>query len=395
MDTPATADPQIPPQPSHTPDSHKRPVVQSWLAVLLILTVVVSTLVNAGLILSIARQERDREIAAETAKQLTDARSRLSTVQSELEALRRQKDALAPLVADWDKRAAERAASEAAISALEEKRPRLETEVNSLTARRDLLDRQMTELNSNRTELQGVVDNLRTETNALSRQKQELQTTVTQALDAERRRSEADASRSAAEVRSKSLQAEIVADQRRLDQTRSDADAQRKALDSLVKEVADLREKREALNTDIARFQAQDADLHARRNSLQELEEDLSKRQQEAADAGARAEGAEKRFRKASADIAEVQKGLEAVQNEASKWEARRDKARVDFQDADAELAAARKLERESSVRRDQPDSELRDLRTQVVTLLKQKADLENEIRSLEAQRPKQPPVAP
>jgi len=439
MDTPATADPPILPQPSNTPDSPKRPVVPSWLAVLLILTVCVSTLVNAWLILSIARQERDREIADETAKQLENARSQLSAVQGDIERLNRQKAELADFVASWARRKGELDAGEAAFAVHKEERDQLEIAVKSLTGSRDLCNRQVTELNLKRAELASTLENLRADNNDLALKKQGLPTIVAQTLDAERRRSDA-------ETHLKLLQGDIASAQQLLDQTHS----------SLEKRVADLGKQRDDLKDEITRLQTPAADLRDRQKSLQAADENLATLRLKIAAAEVQAQQAEDRSAKARAEIkgfegqlaqarqdakdldvrrdqgkaavdeherrltelrqhlTEIQiqlaadqerqrrltselngvpERLKAKEEEISQLEDRRNKALIDSQNDEARSAAALMLERESKARLALLESDWRDLTRKVESLKKEETALENDIHPIAVQQPQQPPA--
>jgi anaerobic glycerol-3-phosphate dehydrogenase len=104
-------------------------VIKPWLSAGLIIALAGNVLLSAILIVKLSGFEDMKRRADETEAEAATKRTELSSLQVDVESLSKQKDALAPTVADWEKRLKEKATAEAAMVNLEAKQQQAESDV--------------------------------------------------------------------------------------------------------------------------------------------------------------------------------------------------------------------------------------------------------------------------
>jgi biopolymer transport protein ExbB/TolQ len=97
-------------------------VIKPWLSAVLIFALAGNVLLSAILIIKLSGFEDMKRRADETEAEAATNRTELASLQADVDSLSKQKDALAPTVADWEKRLKEKAVAEAALANMEGKR---------------------------------------------------------------------------------------------------------------------------------------------------------------------------------------------------------------------------------------------------------------------------------
>jgi len=104
-------------------------IINLWLASGLIVAVLGYAVLSGRLIFKMEGFEETQRQAQGADFALEKARTELSSLRLEIDSLKKQKEALAPTIVDWEKRLREKAEAEAAVAAWESKRRQRESDM--------------------------------------------------------------------------------------------------------------------------------------------------------------------------------------------------------------------------------------------------------------------------
>ena len=339
------------------------------------------------LILQLGTFEEARRQAQEVEAGIAKARTELSTLQIEIESLRREKDALTPTIVDWEKRVKDKAAAEAVLATLEGKKRQIESDISQAGKSLDEVELNLESAQKQRAELSSEIEKLRTEVLSLTKTKTDAKALLDLAAEAERRLNDAQNALTNADARRKQVETDA-------NQLQKEVDDARKLQDKLNTDAAMLRQQIQTLKDEIATSQSQSSELQARQAAVQQEEQKLTKLQQQVTSAETRfneLNEQEERQRRAQSESSELTNRLEQARKDVADWEFRRDAAKADFQKADSDLSATRKLLQEVSAKHDELIRESSGLVTAIDRLTKEKETKEKELGQLDAEPPASP----
>jgi chromosome segregation ATPase len=429
-------------------------VIKPWLSGGLIIALAGNVLLSAILIVKLGGFEDMKRRADEIEVEAVTNRTELSSLKAQVDSLNRQKDALAPTVADWEKRLKEKAAAEAALANLEGKLEQTKSDVAQTGNRLEEINRNVLESEKQKTELDSAIGRLKSELVFLTKTNMDTKAMLSLAAEAERRFTDATNGLVNADTRRTQFEADATAAQARFDQLQKEGDSLRQTREALNTDAATLRQQLQSLKDQLASFDKQAADLKAQQAAAQQEEQKLAKLQQQVATAEARTGEMEARQQQAATELAQLTNRVEQARSQATEWETKRDTylqagtkavqdlvtaqktltetqaaqdqlaheetrlvaqvaaskkdleqsrkdaaesevrldtAKADFQKADADLAATRKLWQELSTKQGDLTREVSGLEATIERLKKEKDALEKEIGQMEGQKPKPP----
>jgi chromosome segregation ATPase len=337
----------------------------------------------------LSRYEHAKQVARDLDDDLAKTRQQVARVQSELDSLKKEKDTLGPLVEDWRRRSKDKEAVEAAISALEEKQRRISESNAEATHQIEQAQKDVADLEKKKGELAAQTKKLSEERLSLGRQIADHQTTLSQALEAERRMVQAQTGVTNAVARLSQIEADATAAQSQINQGREASEGLRKDRASLLVEVSALRQEYASLTNHVTKLRSNLADLKLVQNATQEAEQSLTKLRGQIATAEARAGDLDSQQKQTAAALTQTSAQLEQARKDAADWGAKRDAARRDLELTEANAASARTLQRQAEAKKDELTRELAGLETQIEKLRKEKQTLSKELGRLEAQQPK------
>jgi predicted nucleic acid-binding Zn-ribbon protein len=178
---------------STSTDVNKDPavVIKPWLSGALVVGRLSSFVLSAALILTLGQFEDARPPAEAAEAQLTRTRAELSSFQVQLDSLVKQRDALAPTVADWEKRLKEKAAAEAGLATAAGKLRQTESDIQQTTKRLDDTNQNSANAEKQKAELPSELEKLKADVSSLTKTKVDAKALLDQAAHAELRLNDA------------------------------------------------------------------------------------------------------------------------------------------------------------------------------------------------------------
>jgi chromosome segregation ATPase len=327
-------------------------VINLWLSCGLVIAVLGYAVLSGMLILKLGGFEDTRRQAQEAETALGSARTELSTLRHEIDALEKQRGILAPTIADWEKRLKEKAEAEAALTALESKRRQTEADIAQAAKRLEDTNKDLVSAGNQKAELGKEIEKLKAEHLSLTKAITAAKVTWDQAMEAERRLTAAQNELVSLNTQRKQMEADVEVERKRRDQIRGEADDARKGREKLDADSATLRQQAETLKGEKTDLEKRVSDLKAIQTAVQQEE-----------------------------------RKLDQTRKEVTEWERRRDTAKDDGQQADADLSAARKLLQETSTKQGELTRESSRLEGIIERFKKEKEALEKALGRLEGQQ--------
>jgi chromosome segregation ATPase len=349
-------------------------VIKPWLSAGLIIALAGNVLLSAILIVKLSGFEDMKRRADETEAEAATKRTELSSLQVDVESLSKQKDALAPTVADWEKRLKEKATAEAAMVNLEAKQQQAESDVAQAAKHLEEINRNVLKSEKQKTELDSAIEKFKSELLTLTKSNTDANAELSLAAEAERRLSNATNGVANADAARKQFEADATAAQARFDQLQKEGDNLRQTRETLNTDAATLRQQLQSLKDQLSSFDKQAAELKALQSAVQQEEQKLAKVQQQLATAEARAGEMDNRQRQAESELTQLTNRLDQARSQTAEWETKRDTAQQAAIKATQELAAAQKLLAETQASQDQ---RAREQVTLVAQIAASKTDLE------------------
>jgi chromosome segregation ATPase len=396
-------------------ENGKAAVIKPWLSGGLVLALVGNIVLSGVLIFRLGGFEDIKRQAQEAETATEKARMELTSLQFEVDSLKKQKDALTPTIVDWEKRLKEKAEAEAFLATLESKRQQTDADILQAVKQLSDVNKNLTDAEKRKGDLDSEIERLQAEHLSLTKRNTDVEATLQRAREAERRLSEAQSALASAEAQRKQLEADIATTQARHDQIQKEADSARETQKKLADEatrlrqeiqnrkdeqanleqkVSDLKARQAAVQQEeqkLVKLQQQVSGAEARLNEIEREEQKLARLQQQVSNAEARLNEVEERQRRATSEAEQLTNRLEQIRKDVADWELRRDVAKTDFQQADSDLAAARKLFQEASAKQGELIRESSLFEAQIERLKKEKETLEKELGRLEGETPKSP----
>jgi len=209
-------------------------------------------LLSAILIVKLSGFEDMKRRADEIEVEAATNRTELSSLKAQVDSLSRQKDALAPTVADWEKRLKEKAAAEAALANLEGKLEQTKSDVAQTGNRLEEINRNVLESEKQKTELDSAIERLKSELVSLTKTNMDTKAMLSLAAEAERRFTDATNGLVNADTRRKQFEADATAAQARFDQLQKEGDSLRQTREALNTDAATLRQQLQSLKDQLA-----------------------------------------------------------------------------------------------------------------------------------------------
>jgi predicted nucleic acid-binding Zn-ribbon protein len=162
-------------------------VINLWLSGGLVIAVLGYAILSGMLILKLGGFENARRQAQEAEVALGSARTELSTLRHEVDALEKQRGILTPTIVDWEKRLKEKAEAEAALATLESKRRQTEADIAQAAKRLEDANKDLVSAGNQKAELGKEIEKLKAEHLSLTKAITAAKVTWDQAMEAERR----------------------------------------------------------------------------------------------------------------------------------------------------------------------------------------------------------------
>jgi chromosome segregation ATPase len=388
-------------------------VIKPWLSAVLIFALAGNVLLSAILIIKLSGFEDMKKRADETEAEAATNRMELASLQADVDSLSKQKDALAPTVADWEKRLKEKAIAEAALANMEGKRQETELDIVQAGKRLEEINQNVLGSEKQKTELDSAIEKLKSELASLTKTNVDAKASLNLASEAERRLEEATNALAGADARRKQFDADAAAAQTRLDQLQKEADDLRQSREKSNTELATLRQQIQSLKDQLAtsdqqavtelaqltnrldQARSQATDWETKRDLSQQAGtkaiQDVAVAQKILAETQASQDQLSREQAKLVAQVAGSKKDLEQSRKDSAEAEVRLDTAKGDLKKADADLAATRKLSQEFSAKQGELTRAVSALEATIERLNKEKEALEKEIGQMEGQKPKTP----
>jgi len=232
-------------EPSIRSNSEKSgtPVINLWLGAVLIIAVFGYAVLSGTLIFKMEGFEDAKRRAQEAEAALEQTRTDLSSLQVEVDSLKKQREVLAPTIADWEQRLREKAEAEAALTTLESKRRQTGADIAQAAKRLEDTSKSLVSAEKQKADLSSEIEKLKAEHLSLTKAISVAKVTLNQATEAERRVNEAQSALTSLNTQRKQLEADIADTQKRFDQIHGEADDARKGREKLAAEVAMLRQQ--------------------------------------------------------------------------------------------------------------------------------------------------------
>lgn len=362
-------------------------VIKPWLSVGLVVALVGNVALSAALILKLSRYDEARQQAEETETRSATQRAELLKLQTELDTLTKQRDAIAPTVADWQQRLKEKAAAEAALSTMEAKQKQAESDVVQVGKRLEEVNRTMLEAEKQKADLASNVARLKSERDSLAKSNIDTKALVQQAEEAERRFGDVTNVLAHAEVRRKQFESEASTAQAHLDQVQKELEKSRQTFEKSNSDLTTLKQQIQVQKDILATLDPKAAELKALQSSIQQEEQKLAKLRQQSSIAEARTTEMEAMLVKTSTDFGQWTNRLDLARKDASAAEAKLESVKSQLQKGDADLAGDRAQSQVFVVKQGELTREASRLEATVERLKKEKELLEKEIGRLEGQR--------
>lgn len=244
------------------------PVIKPWLVVGLVVALAGNVLLSAVLIVKLSRFDDSKRQADEVEARAATQRTELARLQVEVDALTKQKDALAPAVADWQQRLKEKSAAEAVLATLDAKQRQGESDIAQAGKRLDDANRALLDADKQKADLTSTVERLKTERDALTKSNTDAKALARQAEEAERRLNAATNAVANVDARRKQLETDASAAQTRFDQIQKEADDLRQTREKLNNDLAALRQQIQTQTAQLATFDQESAELKAINTSI-------------------------------------------------------------------------------------------------------------------------------
>jgi chromosome segregation ATPase len=384
-------------------------VIKPWLSAGLVIALAGNVLFSAVLIVKLSGFEEIKKQADEIATEAAQKRAELSSLQTDVDSLNKQKEALAPTVADWEERLKEKAAAEAVLATLEGKQKQAELDIAQDSKRLEEIKGNVLDSERQKTDLDAAVERIRSELASLTMTNIDIKAELSLAADAERRLSEATNGLADATARRVQLDADVTAAQARFGQLQKDSDDLRQTGEKANAQAATLRQQIQSLKDQLTAFNQQAVELTNRlvlaRSQTAEWEtnrdtsqqagikaaQDLAVAQKLLAETQASQDQLAREQAKLVAQIDASKKDLAQSRNDAAAAEAHFESVKADSQKAEADVSAARTLAQEFSAKQGELTREVSRLEAIIEGLKKQKEALEKEVGGLEGQKPAQP----
>jgi chromosome segregation ATPase len=144
-------------------------VIKPWLSASLIAALAGNVLLSAVLIVKLGRFDDTKKQAEEAEALAVQKHTELAGLKVEVESLAKQKDSLAPTVADWEKRLKEKATAEAALAALEAKQHQADSDLAQAGERLEEVNRNLSKADKQKTDINASIDRLKSELAVLTK----------------------------------------------------------------------------------------------------------------------------------------------------------------------------------------------------------------------------------
>ncbi|HWD93537.1 MAG TPA: hypothetical protein VG938_14445 [Verrucomicrobiae bacterium] len=370
-------------------------VIKPWLVASLTIALLGSALLSGVLIVKLSRFDEEKKHAEEVEALATKKGTELAALQVEVASLTKQKDALAPTVADWEKRLAEKAAAEATLATLQAKEHQSESDITRAGQRLDETTQALIEAEKQKTEISSTIDKLKSELLSVAKSNTDTKAMLEAAANAEHRLSDATNAFANIAARRKELEADTESAQTNITLIRKETDGLRSTREALTTDTAALRQQIQYLKDQLATLDTQAAEFKARQTALKEEELELTKVQQQIATTEARTAELETRRLQTVSAITQLTNRFELAKKETFEAEAQLEKSKSDLQLADSQLTSARKLSQEFSARQGELTREVSQLEASIERLKKEKESLEKEIGQLDSKQEKTQANAP
>ena len=329
-------------------------VIKPWLIACLVIALAGSVLLSAVLIVQLSRFDDSKRQAEEAEARANSQRTELAKLDVEVEALSKQKDALAPTIAEWQQRLKEKAVAEAALAGFDAKQRQAEADFALADKRREDVNRALIDVEKQKLDISATVERLKIERDALKKANTDAKLLTQQIEEAERRLNSATNALANVEARRKQFETDASSAQTRFEQIQKEADDLRQAREKLNNELAALRQMVQMQKDQLATFEQKAAELKAVQSAAQQEEQKVSKSQQQLATIEARTAELELRQRQAVSEFAQITNRLEQARRDATDAETKRDIAKASLPRVTQDLAAAQKLLAETQALQDQ-----------------------------------------
>lgn len=183
-------------------------IIKPWLRAGLVAALVANVFLSAILIVKLGGFDESKRQAEEAGALVAKLRGELTKLHLEVEALTKQKEALAPTVAEWQQRLKENSAAEAILATLDAKQRQTESDIAQVGKR-------LEGANTQKAELAMSIERLKSERDALAKSTTDAKVLNRQAEEAERRLAVATNAIATTEARRKQLETDASAAQTR------------------------------------------------------------------------------------------------------------------------------------------------------------------------------------
>lgn len=379
-------------------------IIKPWLSAGLVAALAGNVLFSAILIVKLSGFEDMKKRAAEIETETTTRRMELSSLQADVESLTKQKEALAPTVADWETRLKEKASAEAMLSTLEAKQKQTELDIAQAGKRLEEVKGNLLDSERQKSELNAAVEQIRSELASLAMTNIDVKAKLNLVADTERRFSEATNGLADATARRVQLDEDVTAAQARFTELQKDSDNLRQAREKSNAEAAMLRQQIQSLKDQLAAFDQQAIEFTNRldqarsqaidwenkrdtnRQSANKAAQDLAVAQKLLAETQASQDQLASEYAKLMAKVSMTKTNLDSVRKDAADEEVRFETTKSGAQQAEADLAASRKLSQELSAKQSELVREVSRLEGTVELLKKEKVAAEKSVGLQEAQ---------
>ncbi len=318
-------------------------VIKPWLTAGLFITIAANVLLSAALIVNLSRFQESIRQADEAEARAAQRRSDVSKLQAQLETLAKQRDALAPEVANWQERLEQKAAAEAVLASLEAKKHQLHSDIDQDAKRSEEARQAVIAARQHETEVTANIQKLQTERSSLTRTVAEAKELEETAVDAERRKADATAATESADARRKQIEAETLVMQATYERLENDTNGLRRAKEQLSADVAVLRNEKQEVVKHLSALDPKKAEFKAlQAQTTQELQ-NFAKAQQQVTTAEVRTAELETCQQQANSELARLTSRVEVARTRAAEWETKRDLSQQQGTTAAQDLAEAQK----------------------------------------------------
>ena len=366
-----------------------KPVITPWLTGGLIAAISANAVFSAVLVLKLGSYEETKREAQEVIASTSAANTELATLKVEIESLNKQKDALSPLVGDWEKRLKEKAEATAAVAALEEKEIQVGNSLTLTEQKFDTAQKRLLEADRQLTAILGENEKSKAESIVLSRTNSNLKASLALAAEAEQRLVIAKTAVTNSDGIRKQLETEIGGLQGRYAQLKAETDSLRTTRDTLNEEIASARQGVQVLKDQLSSYRSQVDPLKSRQSAVQEEGLKLTRIELQVAIAETKLKALEIGNERSTAESKQLATQLKEARGNVALWELRRETTKGAYSNLETDISAARTTIQEMSTKRDALVRETGALEANVTDLQKERDLLNTEIGKLETERAK------